>query len=325
MSLIIYDSQIPDLLVELAQEFKLYVPVEKDLASFSGQYIWKEYEKSDRLALLYPLTVASPKEFLLPSKDVLFEYDKEEIKKTKSSPQIIFGLSLVDLLAVERLGKVFETPVTDLNFKERRDKTVLVAVDKLSPPQDIEFDVYLQEIGDGVFASFAGSKLGKKIISKKYFENHKVKTPKIYTKKDSYLSDPDLSQAVAKSKNHPIWEELTKTCFGCGICSYVCPLCYCFDTSFEIDFCNNQQGTKCRNWSSCLLKDFAAVNSCNYREELKNRIYNWYFHKFVRMPSEYGFEGCVDCNRCIVYCPAKINYQKVLRTVLNDYKKRTKK
>jgi Fe-S oxidoreductase len=43
------------------------------------------------------------------------------------------------------------------------------------------------------------------------------------------------------------------------------------------------------------------------------------------MPREYGFSGCVDCNRCVIYCPAKINYRKVIERVRRDYEKKGKR
>lgn len=324
MSFIIYDSQISDLLSELSESHQVFVPVENEPNTFSGRYIFKEYEKGDRLALLYAATANSPKEFLFPPKEVVFSYNNGKASEIKAPPKIIFGLSGVDLEGIDRLTKVFESPVNDQVFLRNKETALIVAVDRFSPPGDLKFDLYLQEIEPGVFAAFAGSKEGKKIISKSYFKKHQIKIPQVLSKKDPLLSDPDLPRAIKESKNHPIWKELTKTCFGCGICSYVCPLCYCFETSDEVDFCEDDKGTRCRNWDSCMLKSFATVAGGNFRKDLEDRIYNWYYHKFVRMPAEYGFSGCVDCNRCTIYCPANINYQKVLRTVLTDYKKRKK-
>jgi ferredoxin len=70
-----------------------------------------------------------------------------------------------------------------------------------------------------------------------------------------------------------------------------------------------------------MLPDFAKVTFHNFRPETKDRIYNWYYHKFVRMPREYGFPGCIDCGRCITFCPANINYREVLKELIDDSKK----
>ena len=86
-------------------------------------------------------------------------------------------------------------------------------------------------------------------------------------------------------------------------------------------FAKNVPGGRERRWDSCMLPDFAVVSFKNFRPEYEDRIYNWYHHKFVRMPREYGFVGCIDCGRCITYCPARINYRKVLEKLIADYPK----
>lgn len=324
MAKIIYDTQITDLVQMLSDDHVVYAPVENDMRSFSGQFKFKAYEKGDKIVLRYPLTVLPPTEFLLPPKDILFSYIGEKIIEPTAEKQVIFGLSLEDLEGIDRLGKVFERPSEDKVFLRRLEKSTLIAIDKFSAPTDIPYDLYLQEIEEGVFMALAGSKKGKKILDKSPFKDHLKNPPKVLPKKDSLLFDPNLSRAIKKSKNHPIWDELSQICFGCGICTYVCPLCYCYDVSDNIDF-GEDSGERCRSWDSCMLKSFADTTHHNFRPELKNRIYNWYFHKFVRMPKEYGFSGCIDCNRCVIYCPAKINYRKTLKTILDDYKKKEKK
>lgn len=322
MAKIIYDTQISDLLDFLAAEGAVYVPAEKDVFSFSGQFAFKQYERGDKLVLDYPVTVLSPKEFLLPAKEVLFSFSDEKTDGSRPEKQTLFGLSIEDLEGLCRLGDIFSEPVHEEAFMKRFETTILVAVDKYSPPKDVSYDLYLQEIEKGIYVATAGSKTGKRILTKNHFREHKKAVPRTRPVKDTLLEDPLLKRAVEKSKSHPIWSELTETCFGCGICSYVCPLCFCFEVEDELEFGNKKEGSRCRNWDSCLLRSFADTTQKNFRPELKDRIYNWYFHKFVRMPKEYGFSGCVDCNRCVIYCPAKINYRKVLAEVLADYKKR---
>lgn len=146
---------------------------------------------------------------------------------------------------------------------------------------------------------------------------------------DPLFMEPDkLSRVIIDSVNDKIWDNLAKICLGCGICSYVCPLCYCTSINDKIDLDNKQcpsscslcKGSRNRLWDSCLLNHFSQVaGENNFRAKLRDRIYNWYHHKFVRFPQEYGSVGCVSCGRCIKYCPAKINYRKVLEEVLVKY------
>lgn len=325
MAKIIYDTQINDLVESLSERYLVYVPAENDLRSFYSQFKFKPYQKGDKLALRYPVTILPPTEFLLPAKEVLLSFSGNKVTPAKSGGQVIFGLSLEDLEGLRRLKKVFEEPIQDEAFIKKFEKTILIAIDKYSAPDDIPYDIYLQEIEEGVFSVLAGTKKGKEILDKNHFKDHKKPAPKVLPTKDKLLSDPLLATALKKSKNHPIWSELSEICFGCGICSYVCPLCFCYDTYDELEFGEDGAGSRCRSWDSCMLKGFADTTFHNFRPELRNRIYNWYFHKFVRMPKEYGFSGCVDCNRCVIYCPAKINYRRTLQVILDDYKKKVKK
>ncbi|MDD3678762.1 MAG: 4Fe-4S dicluster domain-containing protein, partial [Patescibacteria group bacterium] len=269
MAKIIYDTQIGDFLDHLAEEYAVFLPTENNPRSFSAQFKFGRYQKGTKPILNYPLTVLPPKEFIFPAEDVLFKYQKEQIIEAKPQKQIIFGLSYDDLEGIEKLRKVFEVPVRDKPIVDKLENTILIAIDRYSPPGSISFDLYLQEIEKGVFVAFVGSKKGKTLLGKGKFKDHKIQVPTIIFKKDPLLSDPNLSMALKKSKDHPIWSELSKKCFGCGICSYVCPLCYCYDVKDKPEFGAESCGVRCRTWDSCLLKNFAETSNHNFRTELK--------------------------------------------------------
>jgi predicted aldo/keto reductase-like oxidoreductase len=111
---------------------------------------------------------------------------------------------------------------------------------------------------------------------------------------------------------------------GCGICTYVCPLCYCFSNEDEKSF-DGEKCQRCRKWDSCILPDFALIaGGKNFRATLKQRYYNWYYHKFVRAYQEFGRSHCVACGRCQSYCPAQIDIYQVLSRIVIDYKKTLK-
>lgn len=324
MAKIIYDSQMADFLAEISSGLDIYVPTPKKNHHL-GQYYFAKWAPGTPLELNYPVTILPPKEFLLPSGEVLFSFEKDRVTLPKPGKQVLFGLSYEDLDGVSKLDAVMNSPIIDVAYNNRREQTFIIGLDKYSPKGELEFDLYLQEFEPGVYAATAKTKQGQKWLSSKIFKSHNMKIANITHANDPILSDPELPKAIKESREHPVWQELSEVCFGCGICSYVCPLCYCFETEDKIEFGDTSCGERCRNWDSCMLKNFTAITNHNFRSELPDRIYNWYFHKFYRMPREYGFVGCVDCNRCTIYCPAKINYHRVLSRVLADYKKRPKK
>ena len=129
-----------------------------------------------------------------------------------------------------------------------------------------------------------------------------------------------LAEAVEWSHSHKIWDELAEKCLGCGICTYVCPLCYCFSLEDRVGLDN--KCTRCRKWDACTLPNFSKIaGGFSFRKTLKERYYNWFYHKFVRAYREYGKSQCVGCERCKLQCPAKIDIQEVLKIILEDYGK----
>lgn len=319
MAKIIFENNLPELAKVLAKKNKVYVPAKNHLESTFGQYSFCEISDEIMTSFDYPITNTPPKKFLLPSQDILFEFDSGKSKLMEIYPQIIFGVSYEDLDGIGRLTKVFAKPKKDAVFFNKRDLTTIIGIDRFSPPKDIDFDLYLQKINSEQYVGFAKTKKGQDILKSPLFRTQNINIPRVSKKKDELLSNPNLATIIEKSKGHPVWDELAEKCMGCGICSFVCPLCYCFDTEDQIDAAKEEPcGQRCRLWDSCMLKSFAETNAEDFRPELRDRIYNWYFHKFTRMPREYGFSGCVDCNRCVVFCPAKINYRTVLEKLIKD-------
>ena len=322
MSKVIYKNHLEELVKELSAFGRVVAPVERHAQSGASKIVFAEYSAGDRLEVDYPTTVMSPKEFLLPPEETLFEFSGGKTKSSVPPSTVIFGVSYADLEGLSKLKEIFAKPVEDETFQKRATATIIVGIDRFSPPESIVFDVYLQKVTTEKYVALAGSQAGQKILKLPVFKNEKVAIPKVTKKADALLTDSELPTAIAKSKNHPIWNELEEKCFACGICSFTCPLCYCFETEDMTTLPTTEPltGIRSRKWSTCFSEDFAATAGHNFRPERKDRIYNWYYHKFVRMPKEHNFTGCVDCDRCLVFCPAKINFRVVLNTILKDYK-----
>ncbi|NOY35794.1 MAG: hypothetical protein GXP44_02655 [bacterium] len=198
-------------------------------------------------------------------------------------------------------------------------------------------DIIFQDIGGGRHKVWQNTDKGKKLVKKhkKFFEELKGDgeegdAPQIPDNESlsewsqsmrALLIDPELlAKAVEWSRDHPIWDELGKRCLGCGICTYVCPLCHCFSIEDSVGLDGNCK--RCRKWDACTLPDFAKIaGGHNFRPTIKERYYNWFYHKFVRAYNEYGRSQCVGCGRCKKFCPASIDIYEVLSVILEDYKK----
>ena len=115
-------------------------------------------------------------------------------------------------------------------------------------------------------------------------------------------------------EDSPIWEEVSKKCFGCGTCNYVCPTCICFNIYDTVNL-DGVTGTRWRIWDSCHLKEYHRIAGDQFLLKWEEKEKNRYFCKFRKVKLQYDTIGCVGCGRCIAYCTAKINFFEILKKV----------
>lgn len=306
MTLILEKSNIPKLL-----EF------------FSKKYSVIHFQKNK--------TALSPKGYFLPPREKLFSFffkNKKLLASLKSPKKLLlFGLDLIDLEALDQLDEIMAKPQEDYFYLQKRNNSIIVGLSEYSMISPITIgDLVLEKINKDQYRVLVLTKNGQMLAKNKFFR--KEKNPKVLNYpapknnlrellKDSEL----LAEAISWSRNHPIWDKLGKICLGCGICTYICPLCYCFSTEDEIE-ADGSVCHRCRYWDACTLNNFSQISGGkNFRPTLKNRYYNWFYHKFVRAYKEFGKAQCVGCGRCQKYCPAGIDIEKVLSEIIKDYEK----
>ena len=326
MSLSIQTKDLKHFLAEIIASQLTYGPTEDKLAT-SSRFRFAKLESAKDYAMRYGATVIPPKKYLFPAREDVFRFEKGEVLPPTNKEFVVFGVSKKDGEGLFYLDQIFAGPKVDKHYASRRANMHLVIIDSLPPSNNINCDLYLQISDEKHLEAYPYTEFGEKLVRGNRYFGHDAEIGSISVRHmpDDVIFHPRLAEIIEKSKDHPIWNKLTETCFACGVCSYVCPLCYCYEEKDRIDItadvAKDMKGGRERRWDSCMLPDFAAVSFTNFRPEVRDRIYNWYFHKFVRMPREYGFPGCVDCGRCIVYCPAKINYREVLKELIADDKR----
>lgn len=327
MSLSIQTRDLKHFLAEVIAGWPTYGPVE-DKQATNSRFRFAKLEAAKDYVMHYGPTVIPPKKYLFPAREDIFRFERGEILPPSNREFVVFGVNKRDGEGLFYLDRIMNEPVADSHYVQRRANMRLVIVDALPPSNNINCDLYLQVADDKHLEAYPYTEFGEKLVRGNRLFGHVAETGAISLRHmpDDVVFHPRLDQIVENSRNHPVWDRLAETCFACGICSYVCPLCYCYEQRDKVDITadvsHDLSGTRERRWDSCMLPDFAAVSFTNFRPEVKDRIYNWYFHKFVRMPREYGFPGCIDCGRCIAFCPAKINFREVLKELIADDKHR---
>ena len=272
--------------------------------------------------------VLPAKQYFLPPRQEIFVFDKKNQRLTAPTDQknlVILCYYLDQLEAMTQLDEIMKKPQPDFFYWQKRAKATLVGLIDESVEIAPGGDIILEKINPQQYQVLVLTEQGKKISKNKFFkeiENPQVRnySTKSTPLKEMLLDSELLAEAVAWSVNHKIWDELAKKCLGCGICTYVCPLCHCFSIEDRVNL-DGQECTRCRQWDACTLPGFAQIaGGHNFHRTLKERYYNWFYHKFVRAYKEYGKAQCVACGRCKEYCPAGIEIGEVLKEIVRDYK-----
>ena len=280
--------------------------------------------------------ILPPKQYSFPPREEIFNYDKKTGRVSVLKPKkkvLLFGLNLDDLEAMTQLDGVMKKPKTDNFYFQRKNKEMRIGLTDVSikgaPPGG---DLILEKINSRQYRVLAWTPQGEKIAGQnKFFK--KIKNPKIKNYpdrsrpmkklKELLLDSEFLADAMTWSwkNDSKIWEELAEICLGCGICAYVCPLCYCFSVEDRAKI-DGKECVRYRQWDACTLPEFARISGGhNFHKTLKERYYNWFYHKFVRGYKEYGKSLCVACGRCQKYCPAGINIETWITKIIKNYEK----
>lgn len=319
---------------KLASSADLYVPMLR--GAQSGFYSWKTYnEDYDDLMIDILNVYLPPKNFVLPQTERLYNFKQEGMKidieeiKAELEPKILFGVRACDVKSIDYLDEVFLTRgYDDIAYQERRDSLTIIANACYNPgtncfcdsmgvnPTEIESaDIILREYGKEGYVWEVKTPKGEettKLIAD-LLEDEEVKLPEL----KPFLRKVEYDGVAEKLKgmfDHPIWDRLSAPCQNCGICTYLCPTCYCFDIQVKTW---GDEGYKFRCWDSCMYREYTQMaGGHNPREASKERFRNRFLHKLQFFNERYGSSLCTGCGRCVVVCPAGIN----ITTIIQDIK-----
>ena len=297
-------------LAELSRSYAVFAPVKRDeLTRFD------RYSAGDHPTLDYSTTNMPPKSLFLPHGECLVSFGGAGPSVPAADEKFVIFMNEIDAEAISILDEIFGGKFQDNYYRRMRENSVIVAVkngvrmrnsfsDELGLKFRDGFDVLLSDVGDRYVAEARTAK-GRKLLKSKFIVNGRASSKAASKTKAKKFDLKKISAFLDKGPEQKIWHELEKECFACGICAYVCPICYCFD----VEDASRLDGGGCRTryWDSCMLADFALVaGGANFRGKRHERIHNWYHHKFARAVAERGRPDCVGCGRCITFCPAKI-------------------
>jgi sulfhydrogenase subunit beta (sulfur reductase) len=112
----------------------------------------------------------------------------------------------------------------------------------------------------------------------------------------------ELPSLLSVSYDSKLWDELGERCLACGMCTNVCPTCYCFNVVDEVEL-TLDAGKRVRVWDSCQLDRFATVaGGHDFRATRARRQRHRFFRKGKYQTDAFGLLGCVGCGRCAQAC-----------------------
>ena len=324
-SYILQKDKLIDFLV-LLKEHPIWAPVQRDDTT-----LFEIIDDLKNISLDLQHQPVIPKSAVFPQTETLFTFDRgaspRAIDLTQQKETIVFAVRPCDARSFTLLDPVFEGDFPDPYYLTRRKKTLLIGIACTQPflncfctslggsPFAVEgLDLLFTELND-FFSIEVITDNGKQLIAKTSSliapasKEHSTKKNELRQSSESRfkrkLNLKPIPEKLATMFEHRIWQQFASKCIGCGICTYCCPTCYCFDMQDETTM---RKGRRVRIWDSCMFPEYTVhASGHNPRptrsERLKNRIY----HKFKFNIDNFGAAGCVGCGRCIALCPVNVD------------------
>lgn len=327
-------DRIESLLERLLEEREVLAPVRK-----GDSVILEKIDSARDVVLEYQNTKESPKFALFPQRETLFGYraDKDNVEldvpRGKEKGQVLFGIRPCDARGLLLLDRVFGGGCSDPYYADKRANTFVVSLGCGNPnptcfclsvgggPCSTEgADLFLLDLGDRYLVE-AGSEKGTALLEDLSLEDageesralsEQIREEAEASMKAVGMGRPD-EEHLAKLFNDPVWNDLAESCIGCGICTYLCPTCHCFDLCDEAA---GITGERIRVWDSCQFPLFTQqASGFNPRATVKERFRQRIMHKFSYLPESLAMPGCVGCGRCVTECPVNLDIREVMRSL----------
>ncbi len=330
MKKVIAREKLPELWAHLSAQGPLFLPIQD-----GPVVLFQPWFEGAEVNLDAVNSAVSPKDVFLPREETFMHYrcSGRQLEMTAveaGEPVTAFGVHPCDLKAIELLDRVFiDQEPPDALYQKRREETTVVALSCVEAdpfcfcgefgvdPADAPGADVMAHLTDGSLLLEAKTEKGKALLeqagdlladgSKESFTGKEVITA------DFNLQLENLAENLKDRFDDPVWDQLYKSCLGCGVCTYVCPTCYCFDVE---DFGHEAEGERFRCWDSCMYGHFTVMaGGHNPRPERKERVRQRFLHKLQYYPEIHNEIACVGCGRCLRSCPVNLDIVQAIKAL----------
>ncbi len=334
-NLVLQKDQFPDFIKGLTSNHIVYGPVKED-----GFSLFKNIKEAGELNLKYLLTRVSPKSLIFKQTETLFKFTPGRKGSVSSSEiydekSIIFAIRPCDARSFKILDPVFNGDFEDPFYISKRENTILIGLTCNKPERNCfctsfddspgsteNVDILFTDLDNRFYIEVVTEK-GKnliepmsKLLAKSSSDEEEAKKIIVNSSVETISREMNLKGIVPKLDgmfDHELWFNTALKCIGCGICTFLCPTCHCFDMQDESTL---REGARIRVWDSCMYPEYTHhASGHNPRPSRMNRVRNRVYHKFSYFPKNEDVTACTGCGRCIDFCPVNIDIIDLIEKV----------
>ena len=329
-------KDLPSLLKILADRYVLYAPY-----TVGNGVRFLPFRDAESVNLTQLPPTHSAKSVLLPNPEILFTYTRERDgkftlypKRAETRDLLIFGMRSCDVRALSALDAVFlHRNMADTTYQHRRKGLLIIGIGCPSPSDtcfcermgggpfdETGMDVQLIPL-PGAYILKGVSPQGQVLLSsvtgllQEVEDSISQEVTNLINKTPPHtpttpVNFKTLKQSIAARQDDPYWEQIANVCLGCGICTFLCPVCTCFTL---MDSGKLLEGRRLRIWDTCMFPGFTQeASGHNPRGKEVQRVKQRFFHKFYYSLENGEPPGCVGCGRCVAHCPAGIDIREII-------------
>ncbi len=326
MNLILEKQALPTLLQSWREQYDVFIP--QKMKNFS--HFMPLTEESVLVSEPHNTRIP-PKALFLPMTETLVKFTRfggYEDARHEIEPRIVFAMRPCDAQAVQLLDTSFiQDKYTDPFWLERREKTITIGLGCHKPCENgfcttigygpfnkADLDALMTDMGDFFLVETLSE------AAELCFKDLSIATEEIYEQTIAIQQQAhdlmpvafdtgNLKEKLEQNFNSDYWDEVSQSCLGCGVCTFLCPTCFCFDIVDE-----TQRKERVRNWDTCMFRTYSLeASGHNPRPSRVERTRQRLSHKYVYWLDQVNQIGCTGCGRCVRYCPVGLDIRAMLR------------
>jgi len=320
-------TDLPDLMSKWMESAVVYAPVRQgDFTQFQPLTDSADADLSFAGNTRYP-----PKALFLPQSEVMFRVREGKFESTDNEVEmrVVLGMRPCDARALELLDNIFTQNEPDPYWVQKREQTTIVALGCDNPRETC----FCTTVGSGPFdgrgADVMLSQDGDSYVAEILTDKGQILFGHLSDASSAQVKSAQKVQAAAIGKmEHPFdpegvrdklygmfessfWQQIQQSCLGCGVCTFLCPTCYCFDIVDEAF-----RDERVRNWDSCMFRAYSQeASGHNPRPTNRERSRQRIMHKYAYFVELYDEISCTGCGRCVRYCPVNLDIRQMIRSV----------